>query len=410
MPREAFVAALSGTLAEYAAPQPVGLMILDVDHLGRLNGDFGLAFGDQVLKAIAAYLKQSSHRFRLVGRINGGAFGLLLPGVVCGEFEKHARHVVESLSADLLQLNPHALVTLSAGGVIAGTTPETAASLVSAAEGALRQAKQSGRNKIIIVAASQQCETQSSARIGRIINDALDTKRLTLFFQPVVDAKSGQAAFHECLLRLPASDGMLVSAAELIPVAEDVGLIRAIDGWVLDRAICELVAYRSARLSLNVSAFSISDPRWVARLEEACRQHRDVARRLIVEITETAASLDPSAVAGFADRVRSTGAQIALDDFGAGVTSIAHLRSIPIDMVKIDGQFTRRAGEDAENQLVLEALIRLANGLGFATVAERAETAADAAYLTAAGVTYIQGYHFGRPHRQRLPALAEAIQ
>jgi len=155
---------------------------------------------------------------------------------------------------------------------------------------------------------------------------------------------------------------------------------------------------------LNVSAFSINDPAWVERLEAPARLHPGIANRLTIEITETAAMLDVGVAIAFARRVQSIGVRVALDDFGAGYTSFAHLRDLSVDMVKIDGRFTRNLNHSPENRLMLAALLQLAKGFGIETVAECAETAEDVEALAGAGTTYIQGYYFGRPDRKRLPA------
>ncbi len=239
---------------------------------------------------------------------------------------------------------------------------------------------------------------------GQQLQEALHKNRLLLAYQPVVDAATGFTAYHECLLRLDNGQGGLIPAAHLVPVAEDVGLVRAIDRWVLDRVASELTASTSARRVLNVFAFSIAEPSWLARLEELIRQHPGIADRLSVEIIETAAMLDVGAAVVFTRQVKSQGVRVVLDDFGAGYTNFAHLRDLAVDMVKIDGRFTKDLSQSPENRLMLAALLQLASDFGIETVAECAETAADTAALADAGTTYIQGYYFGRPDQLRLPA------
>lgn len=405
LPRSAFLAALPGALPRRETGSPPGLILVDVDHLSGLNGAFGHTFGDQVLRAVGAHLKRSTLRPAAIGRLDGGTFGLAVTNPPQTGLLTAANRLVRCLSTDLLQLNPRALVTVSAGVADPGNGfTGTANDLIAAAEKALRQAKSQGRNQAVSCQVSGGSHSEPAAKTGRRLQDALDTKRLTLAFQPVACAATGETAFHECLLRLPGADGHLTAAADLVPVAENTGLIRAVDRWVLDRVISELAADRQARLSLNVSAYSIMGQDWITHLETVCRQRQGIAERLIVEITETAASLNATETAAFARRVRQTGAQVALDDFGAGYTSIAHLRGLPIDMVKIDGAFTHRAAHNKNDRLVLEALIRLADGLGFATVAEQAETGAEAAFLARCGARYVQGYAIGRPAQRRMPA------
>jgi EAL domain-containing protein (putative c-di-GMP-specific phosphodiesterase class I) len=155
------------------------------------------------------------------------------------------------------------------------------------------------------------------------------------------------------------------------------------------------------RLGFNVSGLTAGDRPWLRLLISQLRNRPDLGRRLVVEITETAALYDVEETARFVDTLRDTGCRVALDDFGAGHTSLRHLQSLSVDTVKIDGSFVRDLAERPENQVFLRHLVGLTKSFGLSTVAECVENAADAALLRAEGIDYLQGFFFGAPTTER---------
>ena len=180
-------------------------------------------------------------------------------------------------------------------------------------------------------------------------------------------------------------------------MAERFGLIRAIDRGVMELAIADLIAHPGLRLSINLSGLTATDPAWLGALESQLRDRRDVAERLIVEITETAAMHDLSQIAAVVDAIKALGCRVALDDFGAGFTSFRHLRSLAVDIVKIDRSFVSGAWRCEESRVFLQTLLGLAKTFGMEAVAEGVEDAEDAVFLTAEGFDCLQGWHIGRP-------------
>jgi len=155
------------------------------------------------------------------------------------------------------------------------------------------------------------------------------------------------------------------------------------------------------RLGFNVSGLTACDRPWLRTLSSRLRNRPDLAGRMIVEITETAALADIEETARFVDTLRDAGCRVALDDFGAGHTSLRHLQSLAVDTVKIDGSFIRNLADSPENRVFLRHLLGLTKGFGLSTIAECVENAADAALLIAEGIGYLQGYHIGAPTTQR---------
>jgi EAL domain-containing protein (putative c-di-GMP-specific phosphodiesterase class I) len=233
------------------------------------------------------------------------------------------------------------------------------------------------------------------------VRAALGQERMLFAFQPVVCAVSGQVDYFECLLRMRDDDGRLVPCGEFIAAAEETGLVGLIDRYVLHRAFGELAAHPEVRLGFNVSGRTACDRPWLRSLMALLRGRPDYARRLVVEITETAALGDLEESVRFVDTLRDAGCRVALDDFGAGHTSLRHLQALAVDIVKIDGSFVRSLPARPENRIILRHLLGLTRGFGLGTVAECVETAEEAALLREAGVGYLQGFHFGRPTTAR---------
>jgi EAL domain-containing protein (putative c-di-GMP-specific phosphodiesterase class I) len=296
------------------------------------------------------------------------------------------------------------VVTVSVGAVVFPISACSAEEAMARAGLAVAGAKASGRNhfELYALSAEQRAVQRRDLAIVRRVQDTLLEKRLEFAYQPIVRANWHQPAFYECLLRMRTPNNTLVPASQFIPVVEDSGLIRQIDRFALEKAMAELSDDPSANLAINVSGHTVSDRSWLNRLEALGNADSGLCGRLIVEITETTAMHSMSDAAYFVDAVRDLGARVALDDFGAGYSSFRHLKTLRVNMVKIDGLFTGKLAEHPDNMLFFHVLLRLAKGCGFETVAECAETSHDAVLLATAGVTYLQGYYFAKPARERL--------
>jgi EAL domain-containing protein (putative c-di-GMP-specific phosphodiesterase class I) len=233
------------------------------------------------------------------------------------------------------------------------------------------------------------------------VQTALHEDRLLFAFQPVVCAATGKVDYFECLLRMRNEAGEIVTAGEFITVIEELGLIGLIDRYVLHRAVRELATDPDVTLGFNVSGLTAGDRPWLRSLISLLRNEPELARRIVVEITETAALYDIEESARFVDTLRDAGCRVALDDFGAGHTALRHLQILAVDTVKIDGSFVRKLATNRENQVFLRHLLGLTRDFGLATVAECVESAEEAALLRAEGVGFLQGHHFGPPTIER---------
>lgn len=232
----------------------------------------------------------------------------------------------------------------------------------------------------------------------QMVDDAVRHKQVMLAFQPVVPSGSTErVAFYEGLVRVLDATGRIIPAREFIGAIETTETGRIIDCLALEKGLRALSMHSDLRLSINMSARSIGYSRWMRTLQKGLESDPTVAERLILEITESSAMLVPEIVTNFMDEISQRGVSFALDDFGAGFTSLRYLKDFYFDILKIDGQFIRGIAQDADNQVLTTALATIGRQFDMITVAESVERSDDAAYLTSIGIDCLQGYYFGAP-------------
>jgi EAL domain-containing protein (putative c-di-GMP-specific phosphodiesterase class I) len=202
---------------------------------------------------------------------------------------------------------------------------------------------------------------------------------------------------YECLLRMIKPDGSILTAGHFVPAAEQMGIVHLMDRFALEAAIATLRAHKDVTLAVNVSGTAASDPGWLNDFVDYVRVARDVAPRLIVELTETAALHHFEENAQFVSQLREVGVRVAIDDFGAGYTSFRNLQMLHVDTVKIDGSYVKDLSQSPENQVFVRTLVGLARSFDIKTVAEWVGSEEDAALLQNFGVDYFQGFYFGEP-------------
>jgi EAL domain-containing protein (putative c-di-GMP-specific phosphodiesterase class I) len=245
-------------------------------------------------------------------------------------------------------------------------------------------------------------DQQHCRRLGETIAAALRQGRLLFAFQPVVCVATGEIDYFECLLRLRDENGAIRAGSEFVAALEAQGTIGMVDHHVLEMAFGELARHPRVRLGFNISGLTACDRLWLRHLVSLLRRSPEMASRLVVEITETAALGDLEESARFVDTVRAAGVRVALDDFGAGHTTLRHLEYLAIDTVKLDGSLARSVPTSPAHRTALRHLVGLAGSIGFRLVAEGIENAEEAALLRAEGVDYLQGYHLGMPTIERV--------
>ena len=369
-----------------------GFLLIGIDDLGRLNRTYGFDLADQVIGMVAQRLCSCMRASDALARFSGNKFGIILQECNVDDLAVAAARFVNAVrEAPLESAMGSIAVSVTAGGMLAPRHGRTAAEVMGHAQEALDRAQSAGRGTFRAYAPSVESDARrrENLRQADVIISALNERRVTMAFQPVVRAQTRELAFRECLVRLHDQDGSEIDAMSIVPVAEKLDLVRMIDHRVLELTANELRADPALRCSLNVSASTVHDPVWIAAF--AAEMRGGVGERLIVEITESAAIRDVEATRCFVARVKAAGCKVAIDDFGAGYTSFRNLRRLGVDMVKIDGSFVANLEYAPDDRAFVRALLELAHELGLETVAEWVQSEEAAAMLTGWGCDYFQG-------------------
>ncbi|MBS7697266.1 MULTISPECIES: bifunctional diguanylate cyclase/phosphodiesterase [unclassified Chelatococcus] len=385
------------------------LLVLALDNLDDLNGRFGSDAADEALNIVAGRVGKVARRRDQIIRHASNRFAVLLRGCpvaqVRGIAERMAR-AVEATPANTRRGAVQLRVRMGAAQV-----PDQGCSveaLLHHASDALRSAKQrfaDGRRSAEFALVTQVIADQevaapavvTSPELGTLVDPVrlLNEQQVMLAGQPVVSAKTHELAFHEALVRIRLADGTIMGAAEAVPLAERHGVIPLFDYRVLQLAVNHLIKAPTARLAINISPLTLRTNDTWAAFTAHLGANPSVAQRLIVELTETAAIDDPHIVQGRLATLKLLGVTIAIDDFGSGHTSFRHLRSFPVDILKIDGSFVCNLSRSREDRFFTRTLVELAQHLGIATVAEWVEDRETASILADWGVTYLQGDYIG---------------
>jgi diguanylate cyclase (GGDEF)-like protein len=379
-------------------PHAAAFLALGIDNMKAINERFGRTAADTVLIEIGRRLDECLRVSDLVGRLGGDRYGVLLPHCPDEYVPIAAEKILNAVrAAPVATERGPVSATLSIGAASFCDRGATSYEVITRAEAALADAKRTGRNCHVHYrsSADQREREQRCAAIGDAVRAALRQDRVTFAFQPVVSAATGDVEYYECLLRLRDAAGEFLAAGDFIEEIERFGYIRLIDRFILDKVLVEAARHPHITFGFNISALTTADRPWLRSLTARLRANSGLARRLVIEITETAALYDIEESARFVDALRRTGCRVALDDFGAGHTSLQHLHSLKVDMVKIDRAFIRDITTNSESQVFLSHLLGLAEGFGFATIAEGVETQDEADILRREGVGFLQGHLYG---------------
>lgn len=381
---------------------------MDLDQFKVVNDTCGHVAGDALLRRLSDVIAGCVRRQDTLARLGGDEFGLIMEHCSTSQARRVADKIREAIAEFRFMWSGRVFrFGVSIGLVPVRDSHTDCATLLSLADTACYAAKDAGRNRVHVY---RPDDTEVAVRQGEMqwvgkLEDALDNERLDLWFQPIVPvAKStNESSKVELLLRLDEGEGPLVHPGAFLPAAERFGLAPRLDRWVLERAIdwlaeSELVLSRIEQCFINLSGASLGDEDFcrfaVDRLREAGPA---VAGRICFEVTETTAIANLVRASAFMGSLKLLGCQFALDDFGAGLSSFAYLRSLPVDYLKIDGVFVRDIVDDEVDRALVQSISDIGHVMGKRTIAEFVENEAILGVLKDLGVDYAQGYGVARP-------------
>ncbi|GAA1563093.1 hypothetical protein GCM10009827_100850 [Dactylosporangium maewongense] len=394
--------------AGIAAEAGIGLLIVDLDGFKDVNDTLGHPAGDELLLQATARLRALAGPDDLLARLGGDEFAVVSPDLA--GLDDLAARCVADLACPYLVDGRELRLTASVG-VYSGSPASTGEALQNA-DLALYAAKDAGRNRAerydpklraAHLAHAALADQLRAAVDGTVAGTVAGTGGFAVHYQPVVDIHTGRVAAVEALLRFTTPDGTAVSPARFVPVAEETGLIGRLGAWVLERACTDARAWHATHgisVTVNVSGRQLRAPSFADDVLATLKRTGLPGAALVLEITETvlvtATVEETEAVSRRLARLRAHGIRIAIDDFGTGYSSLAYLRTLPIDVLKIDRAFVSRVA-DRQEKALFRAVVELARSLYLQPVAEGVETDEQAAALRELDCGYAQGFLFARP-------------
>ncbi len=400
--RRGFSRRIEGHVAENSRYGDGGaLLVLDLDNFKMVNDSLGHAGGDELIVSIAGMLRSKLRNTDIIARLGGDEFAVLVPRARYAEATRLAENLVQAVRTHVGELRERCSipVTVSIGVALFDDPSLTADEVITNADLAMYEAKQSGRDRWACHR-SDDFGRRAAARVtwAHQIEEALEEDRFVLLAQPILDLRSETTAGHELLLRLPTASGDLIPPAGLLPVARHLGLMRRIDEWVVRNGITVAAqGYPSGLLAINLSGASTGDSALATLIDEMVRDADIDPGRVVFEVSESDAIGHIHRTRAFAEQLREIGCRFAIDDFGASMGSFYYMKHLPFDYLKIDGEFVAQCLTNLTDQSAVEAAVGIAKSLGKHTIAESVGDAATLEYLRQVGVDYAQGFHIGRP-------------
>ena len=391
-----------------AAAGPFALLYFDLDQFKLINDLSGHAAGDQLLVQLARAMRVDLGPGSILARLGGDEFGVLAPGMDLAQAEALAERLRRSIERHIFRWHERTY-TLSAsiGLVMVECKGSTLKDLLAWADSACYQAKESGRNRVC----TYRDDAASTHRIGEMewanrLRGALEQGHLLLDYQELValDPAADEGVHVELLLRMRDPAGGVILPGAFIGAAERYGLMPAVDRWVIRTALANFSRLHpcGAQLhscSINLSGASVEDDGLADFILDAVATFGVQPQRLCFEITETVAVRDLQRVAHVIERLRAAGCRIALDDFGAGMSSFGYLKNLPVDAIKIDGSFVRDLGREPVSRIIVDAVTRIGHERQLRVIAEWVEEGGVLSVLRELGVDYAQGFLLHRPER-----------
>ena len=390
---------LEQALAKAGRGIGTAVLCLDLDHFKAVNDTLGHAVGDKLLQAVAERLVACIREGDTVARLGGDEFAVLQSGTHRPEEAKLlAERIIAAVSAPYCLHGHQIVIGISVGLALMPADGATPGAVLRSADTALYSAKADGRGGFCFFQPEMDARLQKRRTLELDLREGFATHQFELFYQPIVNVRTGTVSGFEALLRWHHPTRGMVSPAEFIPVVEEIGLITPLGEWIIARACSDATHWPGAtKVAVNLSAIQFKSANLVPNVV-ACLADTGLAPgRLELEITESVLLNDNDSTLATLHELRALGVRIAMDDFGTGYSSLGYLRSFPFDKIKIDQSFIRDLTTHADSIHIVRAVIGLCAGLNMTTTAEGVETQDQLDQLCAEGCTEIQGYLFGRP-------------
>jgi len=370
---------------------PLALGYLDLDRFKEVNDALGHDAGDELLQSVALRLRRAARETDIVARLGGDEFAVLWPQTGHEGARVAAQRILACFSQPFALREELYTIEASLGIAIFPTDGASLDELMRAADVAMYRAKATRSGFAFY---SPELDRYSRARLAFLeqVKRALREERIVFFFQPIIKASSGEVRFAEALARLQDSDDIL-PAARFVPLLQEIGLASELDRLAL-RAAANAARILGVPVTVNVAGPSLASERFAACVEQVFAEHGLVPGQLWLEVTEAFLVEGAEEALATLRRLRTMGVSVALDDFGSGYSSLALLRDVASDLVKLDATFVRAAMRDNRGRALLEGIVQLAHRLGVQVVAEGVESREESQALAELGCDFLQGFCF----------------
>jgi len=379
------------------------LLIIDVDRFKNINDSLGYAAGDFILKQMASRLKRNISKDFYLGRFTGDKFSLLITTITNPHaVRKLAMKILEEMANPFVYGDQEVMLTASIGISFYPKDGLDEQALLKNADTAMNKSKQLGGNKITFFEADMDRKILSRFELENSLRKALKRREFFLCYQPLIDLESGHITSNEALLRWNHPQLGLVSPAEFIPLAEEIGLIDEIGQWVLNEACRQTKKWQQKGMhhlgvSVNVSGKQLQNPAFFQAVQLAIKHSRLDSTYLTLELTESAMIQKLNTSIKLMKALQKIGVRISIDDFGTGYSSLSYLRRLPINSLKIDRSFIKNIQEIPTDMAIVKAIITMGEGLEVDVIAEGVETREQAYILQDLRCDYVQGFYIQKP-------------
>jgi diguanylate cyclase (GGDEF)-like protein/PAS domain S-box-containing protein len=381
--------------------EKLAVLFLDLDRFKHINDTLGHTIGDRLLQSVAQRLRSCVRSSDTVSRQGGDEFVILLAEVTQAEDAAVCAEKMLLVLSTPYRIDQHSLCLTASIGIVTypddGTDTET---LLRHADFAMYHAKDRGRNNYQFFESDMNLRALERQSLEDGLRHAIDRQQLVLYYQPIVNLRTGSIVGAEALLRWRHPQRGLILPEQFMPIAEESGFILSIGRWVLRAACQQLRTWQDAglpamRIAVNISAAELRDRDFVAGVRAVLADTGVAPHHLELELTETFLMQDSTATAAVLHALREVGVKLALDDFGTGYSSLSHLKRFPIDTLKIDQTFVRDIASNGGDAVIVGLVINMGSSLNMAVVAEGVETPEELAALLQHGCVEGQGHYFG---------------
>lgn len=402
--RRGFNRVFAATLEEHAVTgRSLAVMFLDIDHFKRINDSLGHDAGDELLRVVAQRIRSALRERDIIARFGGDEFCVVASLDSNADPRALAARMLEHMKEPIGLAGRKIVMTTSVGISLFPQDGNSADELLKHADLALYQSKGSGRNVVHFFNPHLKQKASIELQLEEDLRQALQQDNgLMLYYQPIIDLRSGALSKLEALVRWNHPQHGLLTPERFIAIAEANGFIDQLDNWVLRRACLDLnsldhMGYPGLKIAVNCSALNLANDQLPGRIEQLLNSTRCPAHCLELEVTESALLSNINRAIGLLENIRALGVSLSIDDFGTGYSSLAYLRRLPLDTLKVDRSFIQDVANSNQDREIVHAIIAMAHALHLKVVAEGVETAEQLAFLQERDCDQVQGYLFSKP-------------